>query len=782
MHLETFFLFPVSSSLYNDRLLLPKGDVETYFELINELFRFIDDDFFNALKQPDIRRHFPYIETSSQLNGEDVLEVAIFSETFKQIKQTINKRSDLPNLNNYLAEFHECYQGVEKEIFKIIDKNGSVKSNASPELLEIRKKVNSLEKSLRTQIQDYLTRRDMHQYLQDDFYTIRKERFVLPIKSNFKGVIKGIIHDRSNSGETIFIEPQEIVEINNNLVLYRKREIEEVKRILKQLTTELVPYLPSLVDMVNSYVSLDLVQARYQLSKKLDGHMVRFSKNFILDLKRVYNPLMQLEKKTVTPIDLKFDPKYKAMIISGPNAGGKTVALKTVGMIYLLVRSGILPPVEENGVICINNSLFCIIGDNQSIQADESSFTAHLTELDRAYKKASKNDLILVDEILQNTDPKTGSALALGFMEAATNRGARIILTTHYNELKYHALDDPAYLNVSVQLDQQMKPTFRLHYDQISESLPFEIARNLNISKEILNCASEYLEHNDDKVNRLVDNLNQKVKKYDHMVAELAREKQLQKKFETDRREFKMEKSRFMLKKESMLKKELDQTIQKLNAYVIKKEQTATKDVKNIVDKLKRQSTHKEKQIANLEDKGLTLSNEAPLKAETLEIGGKVFVRSMNDHGTIVNISRKKITVQTGTLKITTNIKDLSSPKSKSDVQLKKLHDQITRRLEDPKQPEERVIVDQTCVRTSTNTLDLIGKDTYDAEQEMDTFIDRLLYERKQFAFIIHGHGTGRLKQFIRSYLRDQKQVKQFRAAGRDDGGDAVTIIELRFS
>lgn len=771
-HLINYFKFPGTVEKYKEFLFLENHtQIEKYFKVLNELFRFLpNESIFDFLKQKNILNHLRYIEKELLINSEDFLEIAIFVEDFSKFLTTVDDLKDeLVEFKLKVKNYESFYTPIDKTIYRVIDKNGLVKSTASKLLFELRKRILHLENTLREKIKDYLTRKDLSNYLQDEYYTIRKDRFVLPIKSSFRGTIEGIIHDRSNSGETVFIEPQEVVSLNNELIIERKKEEEEIKRILKELVLTIKPSIPELNKMMDCYVELDLLFSKWQLSKQLEGNLVELPNKFEINLHKVYNPLMKLEGKKTVPVDIILKENQYGMVISGPNAGGKTVALKTLGMVYLLIYAGIYPPVAENSSFFVNNNLYCIIGDNQSIEQNKSSFTAHLGELDLSYRNANKNDLILIDEILQNTDPKTGIALSKGYLEAVTDKKVRIILTTHYNELKYFALEKDIYINVSVKLDERSKPTFVLNYNQISESYPIAIAKDIGISEEIISKAEKFVLNSESDVTVLIDRLNKQIDNYKDLSAKVETEKKQYELYKEESRKFKIEKSKFLLRKEQLIKDEVDKTITKMKQHLNNLANMDKKDIQNVLVKIEQESNKLDNEIINLK-KEANVIDENLVPLNNMEEGLKVFVKSLNCNGVIVKFSKTKVVVQTDNMKITTTPDDLCQAKKSA-----KAENILVKKI------EERPMIDDICMRTSANTLNIIGQDTMSSETLIEQFIDGLYNQRKKYGFIIHGHGTGKLKEFVRTHLKKHEFVAAIKKASEEDGGDAVTIIELNF-
>ena len=777
-HFKKFFSYPATDDLYTLYLFEEGPEIKENLMITEEFYKYsLNEEKFNFLKQPDIRNHLKYIEKDLLINPEDFIEIAFLSSEFRKFSTYIGnvKEGEFRTLKKKIDAFSREIPDSDIEIFKIIDKNGIVKSTASPKLLEIRKKIKSYEENIRNTLKEYLTRRDLNKYLQEDFYTIRKERFVLPLKSSFKGTVRGIIHDRSNTGETVFIEPEEVLESNNKLILEKKKEEEEIKRILKELVRVIKPLIREILELVEVYVKVDLYFARYKFSKHLEATPINLESNFTVKLLDVYNPLMKLENPSkAKPIDIKMDNETKVMIISGPNAGGKTVALKTLGMVYLLLKSGVFPPADEGSSFYVPDKLFAVIGDNQSIEKSQSSFTSHLKDLDNAYKSASSNDLILIDEILQNTSPVAGAALSRGYLDATFKKGIRCVVTTHYNELKYYALEQDGYINASVKLDDNLKPTYKLYYNQISDSLPLEIAKGLNISDEIIENAKKHLAVKESSVAKLIDKLNGKIEYYEKKLEELKKREEEFKDFKEQERKFKLEKSKFMLKKEKMLKEELDNTRSKMKDYLKELDKKSKKEREDILKKLDRKRQKQEDKIKKL-NADVEIEDDNSLRLEDISIAMKVYVKSLSTHGTIINISKKRITVQTDNMKITTKINDLAPAKSKNEVML----DKIKNKIKQNKEKEKEAITDETMIRTAKNTLDIIGKNKYDSEPLIDHFLDKLYYQNKQYGYIIHGHGTGILKKHVRSFLKKHPLVRSYMKAPNDEGGDAVTIVML---
>ncbi len=774
--LKKHFNYDVTHELYSVYLFEQDVDLKENLKITEEFFKYpILEEKFSFLKKMDIRNHLKYIEKNLLINPEDFLDIAFMSDDLRKFSKYVLslKEGEFSVFKKKIEQFSREIPESDIEIYKIIDKNGIVKSTASVRLLDIRKRIKSLEEHIRNTLKEYLNRRDLNRFLQEDFYTIRKDRFVLPLKANFKGTIKGIVHDRSNTGETVFIEPHEVLESNNKLILEKKKEEEEIKRILKELIQALKPFMKPLLELVEIYVQIDLYFSRYKFSKQMNANPITISNEFDINLIEVYNPLMYLENpKKTKPIDIKMDKNTKTMIISGPNAGGKTVALKTVGMTYLLIRSAIFPPAKDGSSFYIFDKLFAIIGDNQSIEKHQSSFTSHLKELDHAFKNANKDDLILIDEILQNTTPEMGVALSKGYLDSVSSSGSRVIVTTHYNELKYYALEQDNFLNASVKLDDNMKPTFKLYYNQMSDSVPLLIAQSLKISDTIIENTKKHLSIKENSVTKLIDKLNKKIDLYEQKIEKLKEKEQKFENFKADERKFKREKSKFMLKKEQMLKETLDDAREKMKSQIKELDKKSKSEQEDMLRKLDEKRMKKLQKIEELDNK---IEDDESLNINEISVAQKVFIKSLSKHGTIVNISRNRITVQTDNMKVTTKINDLSKAKSKNEVMI----DKIKKKVQKEASESSEVITDDALIRTKQNTLDIIGKNKYESEPLIDHFLDKLYYQNKQYGYIIHGHGTGILKNHVRSFLKKHPLVRSYTKAPNDDGGDAVTIAML---
>ena len=687
---------------------------------------------------------------------------------------------DLMRVSEYLKEDGE---GVEesyiKEIFDRILTNDRLKSeiersiisedeiadSASAELRSIRRKKARKEEEIKNKLNHYITSSKYDTALQDKVVTMREGRYVVPVKTNKKSVLNGIIHDKSASGNTIFVEPSAIVELNNQYAQLEIDENEEIRRILDRLSRMVGAFDMEILENQKLISRIDYLQAKSKYALANDHTKPILNQDKEINLKAARHPLL---KGKVVPIDVRIGGDYTTLVITGPNTGGKTVSLKTVGLITAMAQSGLFIPCFENSVVNVFDDIFLDIGDTQSIEMSLSTFSASLTNIVYLLENITDNSLVLLDEVGSGTDPTEGAALAISILNYLTQRKVMTFATTHYSELKYYALETSGVMNASVQFDvETLSPTYKLEIGTPGKSNAFEISQRLGLKPEILANAKSILSEDNKSFNTILEDLEENKKSLDEKNLEIEKYKrqiQSQKdKWENKLRELEKEKEKIIAEAEDKANEILEKANDESQAMLkeAKRSKNAnTSDIDRSLNKIRHK--YKNSRI-NKKTKGLSLekSNNAP---ETLKVGDIVLLAGLDEKAEVIEAPDEKgdIKVQIGILKMDSNIKNVTKLKSENKTlnNVKKVYNMKKSMHISP-------------------TLDLRGQRYDEALRNLDKYIDDVSLTSLNEVKIIHGKGTGALRSGITDYLKNNSRIKDSRFGNDKEGGYGVTIVTL---
>lgn len=643
------------------------------------------------------------------------------------------------------------------ELQRVMDEKGEIKDSASPALNGIRREIRTSKARARKIIDGLAAvEKDFEETLQEDYVTIRDDRYVISIKAGMQGRLDGIIHGRSNSGATYFVEPFQLVELNNRIAILRKEERAEEIEILKNATAYINSVRPGLLKDQSIMAGLDLAQAKALFAAELEGVMPEVKAEGSVNLKSARHPLLILKEKRggagVVPVDITIPEGCRVLVISGVNTGGKTVALKTLGLLSLMCLSGIPVPVEEGSVAVAYNAIFSDIGDRQDIIASLSTFSAHIKRIGEFLKNAGKGSLVLIDEIGAGTDPSEGSAFGFAALETFREAGATTVITTHLNMLKARAQADPGYLNASVEFDETtLKPLYKLMYGVPGPSLGLSIAQSLGIPASLIEKARNslsdkegafiesvrLLEEEREEVRRLKDRL---------YVLESRREEALRK-----------------------LREKREAIVEKARAKVDAAVEKARKDIRETVSKLREEKVSvrqaSQRTLASVEGIGKRALGPAVEKRSFYRPaqGDKVAIAGSNTKGVVVKVDEagKKAEVQVGALKVW-------AP-----------WERLLKRGPQASKAEAAQGFFINADMEITGSVNVIGSTVEDALPVITKFLDSAHSAGKSTVEIIHGIGTGRLAKGIEEYLKKNPLVKSFHRGAQAQGGAGVTVVEL---
>ncbi len=687
----------------------------------------------------------------SVLSIDELLDIVHLS---KIINDSIKFLKDITAEDFTSTHYYEEVQNLldithlEKEILTFVNLNKEINDNATTELKRIRKSIKNTEFNIRNKINELISKHKSH--LSDTVYTIKNDKFCLPVKADSKNVIKGNIITYSSSRETAFIEPFSISTLQNELTNLQHDEIQEIHRILTALTNTVSKYQRELETNNKILLDLDFDFSIAQYSKLIEGNHVTI--NDYTELKNARHPL--INKKDVVANNISIGKEYNTIIITGPNTGGKTITLKTLGLLSVMAQSGILLPVDEGSSIKIYDNVLVDIGDEQSIEQNLSTFSSHISKIKNIVKNATSNSLVLLDELGSGTDPKEGSSLAISIVNHFIDIGSTLMCTTHYSELKGYAFENEKILNASVEFDfDTLAPTYKLLLGVPGKSNALNICTKLGLSQDIIKNAKQIMISNSTDNDNVVETLEKKSKKLDNLIR---LQKEIVDQLNEDKNKLVLEQQKIENNKEHLIKEA------KKKAEEILKEAKDKSD--EIVASLKelKEKNYQDHEVTEIVSKFNEKEEEVRTKQgnHPISVGDYVLVIPLNVEATVSKQKNGKWEVKIGNMTSYYKEADLefvSSPKKEK----KKFNNTVT-----------------SHVKKSHNTkLDLRGKRYEEAEDMIDKFIDSCVYSRLTQGRIVHGFGTGVMRELVQKKLKQSKHVKNFRYGEGGEGGNGATVV-----
>ncbi|MCQ2484145.1 MAG: endonuclease MutS2 [Clostridia bacterium] len=718
-------------------------------------------------------------DAGSTLSLRELLDVACVLRVIRTIVQWRSTNEGVQTVLDIYFSALVPNKFLEDMITTAIISEEEIADNASPLLADIRRKIRAQEGKVKEQLGKFTHSSNYSKYLQDNIITTRNGRYVVPVKNEYRGEIPGLVHDTSSSGATIFIEPMPIVEANNQIKLLKNQEQDEIDRILAEMSATVGNFANSIKDSYECAVELNLIFAKAQLAYAMKASVPEMNDEGIIELRRARHPL--IDKKKVVPVDIQLGKEFDTIVITGPNTGGKTVSIKTIGIMSLMAMCGLMLPVDDRSQISVFRNVLADIGDEQSIEQSLSTFSSHMTNIIKIIEQTDDNSLVLIDELGAGTDPVEGAALAVAILEQLRNQGAKIAATTHYAELKSYALQTSGVINGSCEFDvQSLRPTYRLLIGVPGRSNAFAISQRLGLSSDIIEHAQELVSTENTRFEDVVDRLEQSRRQMEEEHNEALKirseaEKALEeaKKMKSDiqvLREKEMEKAKAQASRVTeQAKREAYQLLNDLEA--LKKQQAKEKNAAELARRAKAMIKKDIDAIESASDPiiGTYDADENYVLPRPLKIGDTVIVADIGNEATVVTLKDKKglVTVQMGTMK--TRIKEdklrLVEKQKKVSPGKRSLH---TGKLESKM---------NMSVQTS---VDLRGMTVEEGIMELDRFIDHALRMGLSEFTVIHGKGTGVLRTAVREYLKKSKFVKSHRLGTFGEGEDGVSIVTLR--
>lgn len=718
----------------------------------------------------DIQVYIKMLESSNTLSAKallDICNILNMSNELKDYFSNFANDSSYESLRKYFDSLYTNSSIINKIQNSIIDSE-TIADNASSNLASIRRHIRQADQEIKNKLNNIL-HSSYSKYMQENVVTIRNDRYVIPVKQEYRSHIKGFIHDISGSGSTVFIEPISVFEANNTINNLKVDEATEIEHILQNLSSLLFPYTKELVNNIEAIGILDFIFAKAKYSNSIHGITPDINNEKYINLIKARHPLIDYDK--VVPISINIGKEYSLLIITGPNTGGKTVTLKTVGILTAMACSGLNIPVEEKSSIYVFDEIFTDIGDDQSIADSLSTFSSHIKNISTIVNKATSESLILVDELGSGTDPLEGANLAISILEYFKTKNILTLATTHYQELKKYALITEKVQNASVEFDiESLKPTYKLLIGIPGKSNAFAISEKLGLKKEIIAKAQSLLDKKDIDFETLLKSI------YDNKL-KIEKEKE---QIDKNLNQIELLKNNLQRDDSKIREKEID-IINNAKLEARRILLNAKEDATSMINKIKQISENSTElkelntmrntlnnSIKNISISGNKELNITPLSEENIIIGNKVFVTTLGQNGIVISkISKsKEVQVQIGLIKTHINIKYLEKAKElKNDL------------TSNSKISSFGSSVSKT--KNINSEINVIGLSVDEAIPLIDKFLDDCFLAKLSTATIVHGKGSGKLRQGIHSFLKKNKYVKSFRIGTYGEGEMGVTIVSF---
>ncbi|WP_028274465.1 endonuclease MutS2 [Atopococcus tabaci] len=719
----------------------------------------------------NVRPHLKRLNIGASLNGQEIAQIGHILEVVREMQAFFDnleeEQIELSRLYGIASEFVPLNQ-LAKHIRNVVDLDGRVLDDASQKLRGIRTGIKQGESRVREKLES-IVRGKSAKYLTDTIITIRNDRFVIPVKQENRGHFGGVVHDQSSTGQTLFIEPQSVVELNNRLRQLQIEERHEIDRILAEVSNEIAPHTAEIQQNIDTLGKLDFINAKARYAQETDATRPLISQDNVVKMYQARHPL--IDPADVVANDLLIGDEYQAVIVTGPNTGGKTVVLKTLGLLQLMGQSGLQLPVEQNSQMGIFDAIFADIGDEQSIEQSLSTFSSHMTNVVSILEQMDERSLILLDELGAGTDPQEGAALAISMLDKIGEAGSTVMVTSHYPELKAYGYNRPKTVNASMEFNvDTLSPTYRLLIGVPGRSNAFEIARRLGLDPSIIDNAKNLMSGESQSVDEMIHDLENKRKMAEMEYLEMRDYLDEAAKLHRDLKQAVQE---FWDERDGLMKKA--QT--KANAVVEKAQEEAEKVIRDLRNKQMEIGTAdgvKEHELidartrlANMRTEEEKLAKNKVLRKEKkkqqLQPGDDVEVLSFGQRGTLIEkAGNKQWVVQMGSLKMKLNESDLT----------------LIAKQEEP-EPKVRTVRSGSAAHVSTE-LDLRGERYEAAMAQLDRYLDAALLANYPKVTIIHGVGTGAIRKGVQEALKKHPQVKTFQMAPANQGGAGATIVSFK--
>ncbi|MBC2580259.1 endonuclease MutS2 [Clostridium sp. DJ247] len=717
----------------------------------------------------DVREGISRAEKGSILVPGQLLKIAALLRCARRFKEYVFHKEDEESFRviEDICEGIRPIKKLEDEIFMAIVGEDEISDRASSTLYNIRKSLKDKNSSIRDKVNSLI--RTYSQYLQENLYTMRGDRYVLPVKAEYKGAVDGLVHDQSSSGATLFIEPMSLVNLNNEIKELMLKERAEIERILAELSAKVHSEITIVKNNANIVWELDFIFSKAKYASEYNCTCPNIDDNGIIDIIEGKHPL--IDPKIVVPTSVYLGKDFTSLVITGPNTGGKTVALKTIGLLHIMAMSGIMIPAKENSTVGFFKEIFADIGDEQSIEQSLSTFSSHMTNIVQIINESDDKSLALFDELGAGTDPTEGAALAVSILESLKKRGVKIVATTHYSELKAYALKTEGVENASVEFNvETLKPTHRLLVGVPGKSNAFEISRRLGLPDYIISDAKESIASETLQFEDLIQSLQEKKIKAENDAREASSLKN-----EVLKVKEKYEEKLYSL--QNVRDKAIIEAQREAKKIIKEAKEEADSILKNIRDlermgyssdvrqKLEEERRRLKDKLNKAEEKANLVKKDEGEELKTVKEGQEVFLPSLNQKVIVLSKPDNKgeVQVQAGIMKISVKLKDLRASKGVSAETKKKVKREAKLNL-----------------RSVPTSIDLRGMDSMEAVYSTDKYLDDAYMAGLNEVTVIHGKGTGVLRNAITDMLKRHSHVKDYRLGEYGEGGTGVTVVVLR--
>lgn len=724
----------------------------------------------------DLRPVLIRLERSAVLSGLELLSGAKVIQTSARVRSFFQTHRLLAPSVAAIAEGLPRLTPIARRIADMVEPSGLLKDSASDALAEYRGRARSLHQAIQSRIKSILDDPGFSEVLRDDYFSVRNERYVVPIISSFRSRVPGIVHNASGSGQTIFVEPEAVIGLGNDLSITQSLVLEEEERIYAELSTDLADYVAPLRDTLDRLARIDLLEACGSLSDALQSTRPEIDETGAFSLPESRHPLLVLQGKAVVPNTITLDPDQRALVVSGPNAGGKTVTMTALGLSALLLRAGLPTPAGAGCRVPLVSGLGSVIGDAQDMSRDLSTFTAHLGRLAEIIDAAGGGWLVLIDEIAADTDPTEGAALAVAVLETLVERHVRIVVTTHLDDVKAIAITDERFVNARMAIDpQSLRPNYRLQLGTAGISNALAMARQTGLPEQVIERAERHLREGS-KLSVALATLEEERQELERQHGawklrseELAFEREsLEAERERLAEERRAAKRQAYAEVEAEIghsRREISRTIAEIQrAQDMRRAQQTQRSLEQESESLRIAS----QRLATESEVAAVSTQPAPAK---IAVGGRVRVSNLGQDGQVIELLGDEALVSVGALRTRAKIRDLVSlpPKAKEESRAPGKPDR--------KRSESRVAAAE--LEHPESRLDIRGMRADDARKALDDFIDLLVLKGPPLAIVVHGHGTGVLRRVVREVFDASTDVSSYRAGGRHEGGDGVTVFEI---
>jgi DNA mismatch repair protein MutS2 len=716
---------------------------------------------------PDARQTLMRVRAAYALSPLELLNLAACLKASRRARETLlsgDEEGELHRLANPLSS----HRSVEEEIARCILTEDELSDNASPELARIRRQMRITAERVKEKLNNIIKSPAYQKYLQEPIVTVRNGRYAIPVKAEHRAQIGGLIHDQSGSGQTVFIEPAAVVELGNTYKQLQAEEKREIERILAGLTALIAPFADELYRSLMLLGTLDCIFSKAILARDMRAYCPKLNDQGLIHIKNGRHPL--IDPKTVVPISVWIGDGYDTLIVTGPNTGGKTVTLKTVGLFTLMASAGMFIPADESSQIAVFREVFADIGDEQSIEQSLSTFSAHMTNLVGILKDAGSDTLVLLDELGAGTDPNEGAALAQAILEHLQRAGATTFATTHYSEIKAFALTHEGMQNASMEFDvDRLCPTFRLYIGIPGKSNAFEISRRLGLNDAIIEQAKQFLKREDVVFEDVLSGAEEQRKLAERQATELTEElnrvKEERVALENERRKLKEDRAAIREKAREEARAVVQQTKRDMDSLISELRKVRDIDTKALERAIQSSRDALRESANRLSDRPESNDGEGEIPSSVIR-GQTVRVVSLNGNATVLKPQDQKgmVQVQAGLIKVFVPLSDLRLINQKQTV---------NRTVTKPREI-------MTDIKTVKYELDLRGYLVDDAVLEIDAFIDDCIRTGRSEFNIIHGKGTGALRAGVQQYLKTHPRVKSFRIGAYGEGDAGVTVVTLK--